>query len=218
MEASGKIKRARIIILGNIQGFGYRALVKQAAISLGIRGLVRNRPDGGVEVFMEGAEEAMDKLIGMINIKGDPKNILSLNVSQIGVFREGEEGHSPAWRGYQTFEIDYGAEELRIVERETLDSLEWAKLHFASLTGGFRDYRNEFREFAKRTDDNFKLILDKYGEISEKLTRIMDTLIEESRKSRDMLKVIKRDSKETRKKLIEALRLLRKAIEKSKKK
>jgi len=45
--------------------------------------------------------------------------------------------------------------------------------------------REESREFAKRTDENFKTILDKYGEISEKLSKIMEALIDESIKTRD---------------------------------
>jgi mevalonate kinase len=51
----------------------------------------------------------------------------------------------------------------------------------------FRNYREEFRNFTKRTDENFKLILNKYGEISEKLTIILETLVKESKETREML-------------------------------
>lgn len=49
------------------------------------------------------------------------------------------------------------------------------------------DYRQEFREFAKRADENFKLIVDKYGEVSEKLAVILETLVKESKETREML-------------------------------
>jgi len=58
---------------------------------------------------------------------------------------------------------------------------------FRSFVNEFRDYREEFREFAKRTDENFRMIMEKYGEISEKLTTILETLTRESRETREML-------------------------------
>jgi len=42
----------------------------------------------------------------------------------------------------------------------------------------------EFRELANRTsrtDENFKLIMAKYGEISDKLTVILEALVREAR-------------------------------------
>jgi len=64
----------------------------------------------------------------------------------------------------------------------------------------FRNYREEFRDFTKRTDENFKLILNKYGEISEKLTIILETLVKESKETREMLN--------------ETMKLLKEALEK----
>jgi len=70
---------------------------------------------------------------------------------------------------------------------------------FKGFVGEFRDYRGEFREFAKRTDENFRLIMVKYGEISDKLTTILETLVRESRETREMLN--------------ESMRLLREVLE-----
>ena len=39
--------RTRLVVEGNIQGVSYRALVKQIARKLGIKGLVRNLEEGG---------------------------------------------------------------------------------------------------------------------------------------------------------------------------
>ena len=53
-----------------------------------------------------------------------------------------------------------------------------------------------FREFADRTYENFKLIMAKHGEISDKLTVILEALV-----------------RETREMLNEAMKLLRGALE-----
>ncbi len=46
-------------IRGDVQGVGYRYFARQAAQHHGIRGFVRNLPDGDVEVHAEGEEEAL---------------------------------------------------------------------------------------------------------------------------------------------------------------
>ncbi len=58
---------------------------------------------------------------------------------------------------------------------------------FKSFVGEFRDYREEFRDFARRTDENFRVILEKYGEISQGLKEILETLVRESRETRERL-------------------------------
>jgi len=69
---------------------------------------------------------------------------------------------------------------------------------FRDYRNEFREYREEFRDFARRTDENFKAIMEKYGEISDKLTTILETLTRESRETREMLN--------------ETMRLLREAL------
>ena len=53
----------RLSIRGRVQGVGYRdALCRQAEL-LGVRGWVRNRADGTVEVLAHGSADALDGLI-----------------------------------------------------------------------------------------------------------------------------------------------------------
>lgn len=44
----------RILVTGRVQGVFYRAFAKEAADELGVRGWVRNREDGAVEMVVEG--------------------------------------------------------------------------------------------------------------------------------------------------------------------
>lgn len=57
-------KRVNIIVSGRVQGVWYRAYTRDKAIELGLKGWVRNNPDGTVEIEAEGEE---DKLIELIN-------------------------------------------------------------------------------------------------------------------------------------------------------
>ncbi len=52
----------RFVVTGRVQGVGYRAFVRRAAVRLELAGIVRNQPDGSVEVIAAGAEHALDDL------------------------------------------------------------------------------------------------------------------------------------------------------------
>jgi acylphosphatase len=56
-------KRVRLIIRGRVQGVGYRASALEEGERLGLRGWVRNLPDGAVELEAEGARAVLDRLI-----------------------------------------------------------------------------------------------------------------------------------------------------------
>ena len=49
----------RAVIRGRVQGVGFRYFAERTARDAGVRGWVRNRPDGSVETFAEGSEEAV---------------------------------------------------------------------------------------------------------------------------------------------------------------
>ncbi|MDW8359746.1 MAG: acylphosphatase [Candidatus Caldarchaeum sp.] len=72
------------------------------------------------------------------------------------------------------------------------------RTEFSGFREEFRDYRSEFREFVKRMD-----------EFSERVTRVLELLVEESKRNRDILEILVRDSRETREMLNESLKMLR---------
>ncbi len=54
------MNRARITIIGDVHGVGFRHHARAQAQQLGLVGYVRNRPEGGVECCVEGDEIAID--------------------------------------------------------------------------------------------------------------------------------------------------------------
>jgi len=56
-------KRVNIIYSGQVQGVGFRFTTSAIAKEFGIKGWVKNLPDGDVEVVAEGEEKILNKFI-----------------------------------------------------------------------------------------------------------------------------------------------------------
>lgn len=56
-------QRLHVLVIGRVQGVGFRYFVMGAAGDLAITGWVRNRREGYVEVVAEGNKEELDKLL-----------------------------------------------------------------------------------------------------------------------------------------------------------
>ncbi|HEU0042061.1 MAG TPA: acylphosphatase [Jiangellaceae bacterium] len=64
--------RCRAIVTGRVQGVFYRDSCQQMARRLGVRGSVRNRHDGAVEVVAEGDRDAVGALLAWCR-EGPPR-------------------------------------------------------------------------------------------------------------------------------------------------
>ena len=160
-----------IIVEGWIQGAGYRAFVKRTAGQLGLRGLVRNLPDGRVEIFCEGTQPRITTLLKMINYKGKKGDPLSTYVESLKTCKEGEKRYNGPWKAYEGFEIDYGFEVKSPVDRALLENLESGTVYVASSRDEFGLLKDEFAMFRKETNDNFGTMDAKYGSISEEMEK-----------------------------------------------
>ena len=56
-------KTVRLRITGEVQGVGYRIWATRTAAGLGLRGWVRNRKDGSVEVLATGSSEVIASFV-----------------------------------------------------------------------------------------------------------------------------------------------------------
>ncbi|HEV2097977.1 MAG TPA: acylphosphatase [Stellaceae bacterium] len=57
------MKTVRLRIMGRVQGVGYRAWAIRIAAGIGLRGWVRNRADGSVELLAIGAADAVSAMV-----------------------------------------------------------------------------------------------------------------------------------------------------------
>lgn len=53
----------RAVVLGRVQGVWFRDSARRRAESLGVAGWARNRSDGAVEVWLEGAAAAVEAML-----------------------------------------------------------------------------------------------------------------------------------------------------------
>jgi len=57
------VERLHAVIHGDVQGVGFRYFITRHAQASGLRGWVRNRSDGGVELVAEGERSDLDELL-----------------------------------------------------------------------------------------------------------------------------------------------------------
>ena len=63
VDPSGAESRRAFVLVGRVQGVGFRWWARSTAAALGLRGTVRNLPDGSVEVRVAGPADRVDKFV-----------------------------------------------------------------------------------------------------------------------------------------------------------
>lgn len=58
-----ELKRVRVRVLGRVQGVGFRHVAVREARKWNVSGWVANRPDGSVELEIQGIPEAVDRML-----------------------------------------------------------------------------------------------------------------------------------------------------------
>lgn len=89
------MRTVKVRVEGIVQGVGFRYYTYRIAKRYGIKGYVKNMPDGSVEIVAEGDEEKLERFLQEV-AKG-PSSAVVTNITV--------EDISPV--GFKTFEIAY---------------------------------------------------------------------------------------------------------------
>jgi len=73
--------RAVIKAYGDVQRVGYRFVVQDLAREMGVKGYVKNQPDGSVEIVAEASKETIDKFVNAVKFKQPPIDVARLDVA-----------------------------------------------------------------------------------------------------------------------------------------
>ncbi len=178
LHMSAPKKALLIKVDGRVQRTGYRRFVLDTAQEIGISGYVKNERDGSVTIFAQGGDKQLKTFVERVRAPPEPMLVRS--------FLEKSGRINPRLK---FFEIEFGPLAMELQEGFGAMGSEFRdyRQEFRGFVGEFRDYRQEFRDFAQRTDQNFKVLMEKYGEISDKLTQVLETLQRESMETRKEL-------------------------------
>ncbi|MEM0241363.1 MAG: acylphosphatase, partial [Candidatus Nezhaarchaeales archaeon] len=186
---------------GRVQRVGFRRFVQESAQDLGLSGYVKNERDGSVTVFVQGDDEAVAKFIEVVKSPPPPAFIKTMEEKEVKPrskmkFFEIRYGRlvdelQEGFGAMQSIFMDYWSEfrDYRQEFRDYRQEFRDYRQEFKDYRQEFRNFEEEFRDFAKRTDNNLRALIEMYKDVSEKLTKIVDMLMEESRKTREMLEV-----------------------------
>ena len=179
-----------LIVSGNVQGVGYRTLVKQIANRLRVTGIVKNLPDGNVEIYCQCSDkEIFDNFLKHIEVKATTDDVFAVNVADIKIYEDDHPKFGEPQTDFETFKIDYGRE-LDQFQRESLERSEIGILLLGGTISGISEVRSEVggvRSGIKdmHSDVNYRsdTLDEKYGAISQQ----MNVLITELQKSTNSL-------------------------------
>ena len=87
------MKAVRIEVSGKVQGVYFRHYAREMAIEFGIKGIVKNLPDGNVEIIAEGDESGIQKFTTWCHNGPVFAKVVEVWISEI------------EFQGYQKFEI-----------------------------------------------------------------------------------------------------------------
>ncbi|WP_053219485.1 acylphosphatase [Virgibacillus senegalensis] len=87
----------RMIAKGTVQGVGFRATAQQKAMEIGVKGWVKNLPNGDVALEAEGTNTQVDQFIE--TIRNGPHRFI--RVDHLDIEKSQED------KGYHSFEVRY---------------------------------------------------------------------------------------------------------------
>jgi len=147
------IKRARLIVSGDVMGVRYRDYVQKTGLLHGLKGSVENKPDRTVEIVCEGEAEQVEKFINEIKNgekkeRGEIDRYPLMDVKKVDVYLE----ETPTNK-FTMFDIKYGE-----MAEEVGDQI-------GASYGVLLDY-----------DQHIKKLDNKYGEISVNINQSSEAI------------------------------------------
>jgi acylphosphatase len=73
----------RVVVWGRVQGVFFRANVRQRAEARGVRGWVRNCPDGTLEAWFEGDVDAVEALVEWCRVGPRSASVERVDVEEV---------------------------------------------------------------------------------------------------------------------------------------
>ncbi|HLD75470.1 MAG TPA: acylphosphatase [Candidatus Norongarragalinales archaeon] len=97
--------KAYLVAEGSVQGVGYRSFVRQQAQALGVKGFVKNLPDGRVEVFgIFSDENQLTRFTQALELKSS--SFFGIHVERLRIFCENEDGFRE-FGNFSHFDVRY---------------------------------------------------------------------------------------------------------------
>jgi len=179
--------RAVVKAYGDVQRVGYRFVAQDLAREMGVKGYVKNLPDGSVEIVAEASKETIDKFVNAVKFKQPPIDVARLDVAYAEA--TGEYQHFNLISGDLTEEIvegfGTGLKYINLSREENKEGFDRVEKRIkASIYSMHEDMNEHFGEMAKRCD----VISSELIRTREELTRILDNmsrLIDEFIKARE---------------------------------
>ena len=190
--------RAKIVAEGDVQKVGYRDIVEDIAVKLGVKGFVENLRDKTVCVVCEAEKDVVNRFVDAIKIKNDIVDVKNVKVVET----------SPATNEFEYFDIKYGSPEEELGER-MVAAVKYAKLALHETRGvgtevkssrkdiqGVRNEvkasrkdiqgvknevkasRKDIHDMHKDMNQKFDWTAERYGDISKSVNEIKDDLKE----------------------------------------
>jgi acylphosphatase len=178
-DAHTVMKAEKLSVVGRVQNVDYRRFVMELAREAGLAGTVKNEQDGSVTIFAQGDPRKLDHFVLGVGRPAAPAAVKSVLRSAAKAKPELKHFSIQSRGLAEEIQEGFGA-----MQSEFADY----RKDFADYRSEFKDYREEFIGFAQRTDENFRFMSEKYGEISTKPTVLLETLQKESADTRSELK------------------------------
>jgi acylphosphatase len=77
-------KAVAVRVTGRVQGVSFRWYTQHEARRLGVRGWVRNEPDGSVAAHLEGDDDAVDALVAWVRHGPSGASVRHVAVTDVG--------------------------------------------------------------------------------------------------------------------------------------